>query len=781
MRFKHLLLYILFFAFILSVKNTSAQGFSLGNTANIKVSQLTDEQIIEGWKKLQDSGMSEDDAFKLLAQRGMSAGDISTLKDRVTLLGLQKKTGVKTSSSTEKKMIDYSREKNDTVLRPASADMRNLKLPGELQVYGSSFFNQSDITFEPNFSVATPKNYILGPGDEVIVLLSGLNESSQRSKISPEGNLGIDHAGLIYVSGFTIEQATNLIKSKMTKVYPALNNGQTHLTVNLGNTRSIKITIVGEVKTPGSYTLSSLSTLFNALYNSGGPNLNGSLRYIELIRNNKIYKTVDFYTFLQKGLMDGNIRLEDQDVIHIPVYKKRVSVNGEIKTPAIYELKENENLEDLINYAGGFTDIAYKGIAKVDQINLLQHEVKDVPSNLFSNYIPHNGDLVQIGAVTNRYTNRIILEGAVYRPGIYELTAGFTLSQLLKSAQGLKPEAYMQLGYIKRTLPNLQKDLISFNPGAVINGSTDIPLLREDSVMILDRDIFTSNQKIFISGYVRKPLTVTYRNGLKLADVLAMAGGFADEAAAHHVEISRIIRNQSDTVATKLVQTFTVDLDSLSGTKQDIALQPMDQIFVPRLVNYRPLGDVSVKGEVLFPGSYAVQTRNETVLDFLKRAGGITPFGSLENTQVYRKGTRVSIDLTSTSARDSITNRKMILLPGDSVYVPRVISYVEVAGAVNNPQFISYNGRRFKYYINAAAGTTENARLKGAYIKYPDGLNRPVRHFLFFRNYPSVKPGSKIVVPEKIPDTGLKIGFGDLGGIAAALTAIVSIIAIVHK
>jgi hypothetical protein len=259
-----------------------------------------------------------------------------------------------------------------------------------------------------------------------------------------------------------------------------------------------------------------------------------------------------------------------------------------------------------------------------------------------------------------------------------------------------------------------------------------------------------------------------------------MSGGFADEAADHHVEVSRIIKNESDSVANQLVHTFTIDMNNMTASDSNIELQPMDFVYVPRLVNYRSLGNVKIKGEVVFPGDYAVQKRDETALDFLKRAGGITPYGSIENAQVYRKGVRVNLDLASTS-REPGVNRNMVLLPGDSVYVPRVISYVEVSGAVNNPQFISYAGRSFKYYINAAAGTTENARLKGAYIKYPDGLNQPVRHFLFFRNYPSVKPGSKIVVPEKSPDNRFKIGLGDISGLAAVLTAIVSMIAILHN
>ncbi|HEY0175308.1 MAG TPA: SLBB domain-containing protein, partial [Pedobacter sp.] len=632
-----------------------------------------------------------------------------------------------------------------------------------------------------NFNMATPKSYVLGPGDEVVVLVTGLNESSVKSKVSAEGNLQIPYAGLVYVNGFTIEQATSLIRSKMVKIYPAMSSGQTQVAVNLGSTRSIKVTLIGEVKTPGSYTLSSLSTLFNALYNSGGPNNNGSLRNIELIRNNKVYKTVDFYTFLQKGLMDGNIRLEDQDVIRIPVYKKHVGITGEVKRPAIYELKENEQLDALLQYAGGFTDIAYRGTAKIEQINAMEREIKDVSSNLFGDYTPRNGDLVQIGAITNRYANRITLEGAVNRPGTYELTAGFSLAQLLKNAQGLKPEAYMERGYIKRTMPNLEKEFISFNPAAVINGSTDLPLLREDSVMIQDRSDFIKDQKVTVNGNVRTPMIFTYRKGIKLADVIAMSGGFTEEAAQHHVEISRIIENKQDSVANQLVTTFTVNLDPANGAAPDIELQPMDYIYVPRLVNYRALGNISVTGEVLFPGDYSVQSRDETAQDFLKRAGGLTPYGSLENAQTYRKGVRVNLDLTKATTNPKV-REDMILLPGDSIYIPRVITLVEVSGAVNNPQLVSYHGRSFKYYLNAAAGKTENARLRGAYVKYPDGLNKPVTNFLFFRNYPSVKPGSKIVVPEKAPGNGLlKMGIGEIGGITSAVTALISLIAILTK
>jgi len=780
MRIKYLL-YILFLALITFSKRTSGQTITPDQIRSVKINALTDEQITTLWQKAQATGLSEQEIYAELLQNGMAPGEVEQLKNRVTLLGLNSKKNQKVGISSVKKTTDFTRVKDDTTIMPNLFKPGRSDMPKKLEIYGASIFNQLDINFAPNFAAATPQNYILGPGDQINVVLTGLNETDVEPKISPDGYLQVPHAGLIYLNGVTIEDAKGLIKNKMAKVYPGIKTGLTQLVVTLGNTRRITITINGEANTPGTIIISSLSTFFNALYNSGGPNQNGSLRYLQLIRHNKLYKVIDFYGFLQNGLLDADVRLEDGDIIHIPVYKKRVSIIGEIKHPAIFELKDGETLEELIKYAGGFTDIAYKGVANIDHVSVLDREINTVPANQFANHIPQNGDIIRIGAITNRYSNRIVLEGAVYRPDVYELTAGLTLSQLLKNAQGLTPEAYMEHGLIKRTLPDLQKRAVPFSPRDIVNGKDDIALMREDSVVILDRKAFTPDQKITVNGYVRKPAVLNYRKGLTLNDAIAIAGGFADEAASRHVTISRIIPNQSDTVANKLVNSINVDLDSLTGPHRDIELQPNDAIFVARLVNYRALGNVSVKGEVVFPNEYAVQKRDETVIDFLNRAGGLTPYGSLENTQVYRKGVRVNLDLASTSMHDSITNRKMILLPGDSIYVPRVINYVEVAGAVNNPQYISYNGRSFKYYINAAAGITENARLKGAYIKYPDGLSRPVRHFLFFRNYPNVKPGSKIFVPEKLPKTGLSIGLGDLGGIAAALTALVSIFAIIYK
>ncbi|RZK91154.1 MAG: capsule biosynthesis protein, partial [Pedobacter sp.] len=646
-------------------------------------------------------------------------------------------------------------------------------------IYGYEFFSNPNLKFEPNIRIATPKSYVIGPDDELTIMLTGLNETTTNAKVTPEGYVKIPYAGLVYVNGLSIEQATSQIRSKMVKAYPALSSGQTKLNVNLGTVRSIRVTIIGDVATPGTYTVSSLSTLFNALYQSGGPTYRGSLRKIELIRNNRVIQVVDLYNFLQKGTQSENLSLRDQDVIRIPVYTTRVAIDGSVKRPGTYELKPSETLSDLITYAGGFSDLAYKGTAKVTQVGEKERTIKDISSDMFDRYTLKNADSVYFGAVLDRFANRVVVEGAVYRPGAFELSQGITLKSIIEKADGLRDDAVLGNGYIKRTTPDLEKEMISFNLGNIMSGKEqDIPLMREDSVFIMSTKDLRDETSISIGGYVRAPGTFQYRRGMSVADVVSMAQGFQNDAANHRIEISRLIKDTTDTLSNKLVSVITINLDSaLTSSTGSFLLEPLDYIYVPRLVNYRAIGNVKVRGEVLFPGDYAQQRRDETGIEFIKRAGGITPMGSLENTQVYRNGLRVDMDLTGKRKRQS--KDATVLMPGDSLFIPKNVPLVEVTGSVNNPQLLRYANSNFKYYVDAAGGITENARLKGAYIKYANGINAPVKSFLFIKNYPKVTAGSQIVVPEKSGKN--KLGFAEITTIASALTGIVSLIAILFK
>lgn len=771
MRLKYFICAFLF-VFFLSVTSLFAQ-ISADNLSKVRVEQLSDAQILEISKRFEASGISEADAIKLLTARGMDPAEVDKYKER--LAGLS--SGGKTTKAAP---ANNAAAKPQTV---SARDTTRISEPKPIKkpspIYGYEFFSNPNIKFEPNIRIATPKNYVLGPDDELAILLTGVNESTTNAKVSPEGTVKIPYAGLVYVNGLSIEQATNQIRSKMAKAYPALSSGQTKLTVNLGTVRSIRVTIIGDVATPGTYTVSSLSTLFNALYQSGGPTNRGSLRKIELIRNNRVIQVVDLYNFLQKGIQSDNVSLRDQDVIRIPVYDTRVAIDGAVKRPGIYELKPSETLSDLITYAGGFADLAYRGIAKVTQIGNKERSVKDISSDMFDRYTLKNADSVYFGVILERFANRVVIEGAVYRPGTFELNQGVTLKSLIAKADGLREDAVMGNGYIKRITPDLEKEMISFNLGNIMSGKAqDIALMREDSVFITSTKDLRDETSISIGGYVRAPGTFQYRKGMSLSDVISMANGFQNEAANHRIEISRLVKDVTDTLSNKLVNIITINLDSTSvAITGNFLLEPLDYIYVPRLVNYRSIGNVKIRGEVLFPGDYAQQRRDETGMEFIKRAGGITPLGSLENTQVYRNGVRVDMDLTGKRKRQA--KDAVILMPGDSLFIPKNEPFVEVNGSVNNPQLLRYANSNFKYYVDAAGGITENARLKGAYIKYPNGINAPVKSFLFIKNYPKVTAGSQIIVPEKTGKN--KLGFAEITTIASALTGIVSLIAILFK
>ncbi len=771
MRLKIIVAFLII-GFITPISHSSAQDISSQDINQIEVSQLSDEQVIEIRNKYESAGLSKEQAIQLMTERGMMPNEAQLLERRLSEIEHDGHSSQAPPSIPEKPSINNSR---DTIAIPPPVHVKK-----QSRVYGSDFFSNPNLQFEPNIRIATPQNYVLGPDDEVQVTLTGLNESNVKSTISPDGNLKLPYAGLVYLNGFTIEQATAQIYAKLQKVYPGLASGQTKLNVNLATVRSIRVAIIGEVVQPGNYTISSLSSLFNALYQSGGPTPKGSLRNIEVIRGNEVIQTLDFYTFLQKGFLESNIRLEDQDVIRVPVYNKRVAIAGEVKRPGLYELKDNETLADLLQYSGGFSDNAYKGMAKVTQVGEKEKSVKDISADMFDRYVLMNADSVYLGSILSRFSNRVVIEGAVYRPGVFELSSGLTLKELIDKADGLRDDAFLSNGIIKRTEPDLDKNMLSFDLHRIISGAEpDIPLMREDSIIIFSKQDLKDKTAITIAGHVRQPGTFVFRKGMSVADAIAMANGFTNDAASHRVEISRLVKNTSDEVSNQLLDLITLDLDSALNNKTNIFLvEPLDYIYVPRLVNYKSLGNVKIRGEVLFPGDYAQQRRDETGPEFIERAGGVTPIGSLANAQIYRNGTRVDIDFTGTDLKQQ--ESALILMAGDSIYIPRNMPFVEVRGAVNNPQLLSYSGTRFMHYINSAGGIKENARLRGAYVQYANGTNQPVKKFLFFRNYPSVTSGSKIIVPEKGP-AKLRLGFGELPIITSSLAAIVTMVALFVK
>lgn len=755
---------------LLMAQGVYGQTMGSAGLPSAKVDQMSDQQIMQLWQQAQRSGMSETDVMNLLVKRGLPASEVTSLKKR--LVQLQSKSRNGSSQNLIRDSANFMKDSSWVAEIPA---IRRKSL-----YYGFDFFNNANRNFEPNLRLTTPLNYVLGPGDEFTVNYTGVNESSVEGvRVDANGFIQIPYGGRIQVNGNTIEQATEKIKDRMKIAYSGLSSGRTQVFITLSNFKTIRVTVVGEAESPGNFVVSSLASLANVLYLADGPSENGSLRKIELIRNGKVIETVDFYAFLQKGILNKEVRLQDQDVIRFPLYQKRVALSGQVKRPYIYELLDKETLGDLLQYGGGLKDDAIRDVAKVVQNGEREKRVRDVSLADFNYFIPRDGDSVFIDKVLPVYSNRVVLSGAVYRPGNYELTDKLTLKSLIAKADGLKEDAFVNRGLIKRKVPGSEGELISFNTGNIISGKQpDITLVKEDSVFILSKDSLKDARTITVGGNVKMPTTFAYREGMSLEDAILLAGGFTNEAASHKVEISRLEMNRSDTLANQLLDLITVDVDStFAGTNNKMLLQPQDYIFVPRLLNYHNLGTVKIRGEVLYAGDYALERRNETIQELIRRSGGISPFASLADVQVFRNGLRVGTNLVSSQYGPA---DRFLLLPNDSIFVPRNEPFVEIQGNVFNPQIVSYQSDNFLSYISASGGVTDKGNLRKAYIQYSNGMNRKIRHFLFFRRYPKVLPGSRIVVPEK----PLKLGgltAVEASAIFGSLATLVSVLIVLLK
>ena len=733
-------------------------------TGQMNINQLSDQQIIQIWQQAQKSGMSESEAISSLVKQGLAPNDVSAFKRRLIQVQTASKTKY-TLQNTIRDTADFMKDSSWVIVVP--------QVKKQSIFYGYDFFSNPSVRFEPNLRIATPKNYIVGPDDVLSIALTGLNERTFDAFIDAQGNTQIPYAGIIALNGLTIEQATARIKSKLKSIYPGISSGITQLSITLANVKSIRVSIIGEAVRPGNYEISSLASFFNVLYLSGGPAQNGSLRNIEIIRNNKKITSIDFYTFLQNGVLNNEIRLQDQDIIHFPIYSKRVYVTGEVKRPAVYELLEKETLADVIKYAGGLGDSAANNPAKVIQISDRDRIIKDIAIADFNNYLPHNADSIFIDKIALSIANKIVITGAVYNPGTYAQNNGITVGDLLKKAGGVILNTTIAKGLIKRSRIGVEKEIIAFNVNDIITKkSADIALVPNDSVFIVSKDSLMDNPLITIAGLVKKPGSYVFYRGMTAEDLIVMAGGFNTNADNNKIQISRLQKNRADTLANQLIHLITVGIDSNLKSNNSIALEPFDYIMVPELLNYHVLGNVIVRGEVLYPGDYRLEKRNQTIQDVLKSAGGISPFAKLSDVQVFRNNLRVATNLLSETANSS---NQFLMQPNDSIFIPKNVPFVEVKGAVFNPQILNYESGSMYSYIVASGGATDKAHLKKAYIQYSNGINKKTRHFLFFRNFPRVQPGSKIIVPEKSPNEKRVLSVGEISAIAGVLTSLVTL------
>lgn len=660
MIFKKTICAFLFFCGLMLFQQASAQT----NYTDVKVDDLTDTQIRQLIQRAESVGYNDAQLEQMAAAQGMKSAEVQKLRLRVEKIRKEGSSSGNAQSAQGKgqSVVSSGREYDnqedaDTSLtaRRNLADNNSREMKdafGNLipKIFGAELFKNNNIRFEPNLRMATPKSYIIGPDDQLLIDLTGDNEANYELKVSPEGAIRLEYVGLVSVGGLSIEQAIAKIRTLMSKTYPGLRNGRTQVTVNLGNIRSIKVTLLGEVVKPGSYTLSSLSTVFNALNASGGPNKNGSFRTIQVIRNNKVVATIDVYSFLLKGIQSGNIRLQDQDVINIPVYQSRVEMSGEIKRPALFEVLPTESLEDIIGFAGGFSNKAYTAKIKVLQNTNKERRITDVVADEFSKYYPLNGDKYIVEEILERFANRVEISGAVFRPGQYELEEGLTLKQLIQKADGLKEDAFLNRGYITRLNADNSLALQSFEVDKILNGSQqDISLRREDKVIISSIFDLREEYKVSIKGEIRNPGFFNYAEGMTLESLIQMAGGFNEGATPNRIEVARRVKNSdARSITAKTAEVLNVRI-SPDYKLQDstFTLQPFDVVSIRNSEGYQVQQQVMVEGEVLYPGIYTIMSKDERISDIIKRAGGLTAVSFAEGASLRRPGPEQVLEVDS--------------------------------------------------------------------------------------------------------------------------------------
>lgn len=633
------------------------------NLSGVNVDDLSDAQILQLMQQAQKLGLSDPQLAQLAQSRGMSDAQIQKLQSRVA--DLRKKNGagnnggnVSDTSRQASRTLNYSPDTTGMFKQSNSYDLLEQLRP---KIFGADLFRNSHAnSFQPNLKLATPVNYIIGPDDQINIDVYGNSVADWSLNVSPEGNINIPGVGVLNLAGKSMSDATAIIRRKLAANNYAIGKG-TDVKVSLGNIRSINVILQGQLVKPGTYTLPSLATVFNALYSAGGPNDVGSFRQIEVIRDNKVIRRVDLYDFLVKGSQKDNIALRDQDVIRVPAYKIRVLLKGEVKIPALFEVLPGETLKSVVDFSGGFTDDAYTKRIKVDRVNDQQREISDVFEKDYNTYLPVRGDKFTIDRIIDRYENRVKIGGAVFRPGQFELQKGLTLSGLIRNAGGLKEDALMGHGSITRLNPDNTQQLVPFNVQDVMNKtSSDIPLQREDSVSITSIFDLRNKYKVTIKGEVRNPGDYDYADSMKVTDVIIKAGGFKEGASGRRIEVSRRVFDSDPTSTNiKVAQVFTVDVDpGLRIGDTNFKLQPFDMISIYSLPGYEVQKTVKVEGEVLYPGYYTIQSKNERVSDIIKRAGGLTKSANVEGGSLKRDNAAVlGIDKSKTDTSEITQER----------------------------------------------------------------------------------------------------------------------------
>ncbi len=846
-------------------------------------STMTDEQIIKFVTKEQKAGSTQQEIAIKLVQRGVTTDQIKRVQTKVERLKKNQGLGAtgkefedgsdprmrknngntrKDDNASSQKLKDKNprrialeeEEAENTDLRagalkqeldifmPDSFDLYDQKVirdylkakdeyekKSQKKIFGHDLFQRDELTFEPSMNIATPQNYVLGPGDAVMIDIYGASQKTENLTVSPDGYVVVEGFGPIQVAGLTVEQAQRKVRQQLGGRY---SSSQIMLTV--GQTRTITVNVMGEVKTPGSFTLSAFATVFHALYMAGGPSDIGTLRNIKVYRNNRLVTTVDVYDYILNGNLKGNVRLADNDVITVGTYDCMVNVGGKVKRPMYYEMKRDESMKSLLNYAGDFASDAYRKSVRVIRKAGSQMSVFNVNEFDMSSFKMADGDSVLVDSVLNRYQNMVEVKGAVFRPGMYQLGEQInSVKTLMENCEGVTEEAFTAHAVMHRMKKDRTLEVVPVDLAGIMEGTVaDIMLQNEDVLFVPTRQDIHEERTITIHGEVQYPGIYRYADNETLEDFVLQAGGLKETAAMVNVFVSRRVINPKATEADSILgHSFNFSLKDgfVIDGEAGFHLQPFDEVFVRKSPGYKEQQNVSVDGEVQFSGDYSLTKQNERLSDLIKKAGGVTSIAYVAGARLERKmneaeriryeesvkmqkqqqeatmmeqalksGRSVSeIKAATSTSQEKLripetyyvgieldkalanpgSDEDIVLREGDRLVVPGMTSTVKISGEVMYPNTVGYvAGKKAKYYINQAGGYGTNAKKKKAYIIYMNGDVAKIK------SGTKVRPGCEIVVPQKSISRMTTAETVTLGtGIASIATMIATLANILTK
>lgn len=792
----------------------------------VMAQQMSDDQVIQYVKEANKSGKSQKQITTELLRRGVTKEQVSRIQQKYSESNtVSNKSNEMPSQLRQRTLVDDGGGQRRTT-DYSEVGMLDETVGGRVdnradntattdnasQIFGHDVFTNRNLTFEPSINLATPVDYRLGPGDEVIIDVWGASENTIRQSISPEGTIQVSGLGPVQLSGMTVKDANAYLQREFSKIYSGISGSEptSQIKLTLGDIRTIQINIMGEVAVPGTYTLSSFSSVFHALYRAGGVNKIGSLRSIKVVRNGKTIADLDVYDYLMKGKMKDDIRLQEGDVIIVNPYESLVRIAGKVKRPMFYEMKPTETVATILNYAGGFTGDAYKKAVRIIRKSGREHQVYNVDEMDYSVFRLDDGDSISVDAVLKRFENRVEIRGAVYRSGLYELSGTVnTVKQLIKKAEGLRGDAFLNRALLDRENEDLSHEVIAVDLGGLLKGTVaDIPLQKNDILYIPSIHDLKEEETISIHGEVASPGTFLFSKNMTIEDLLVQSGGLLEAAATTKVDITRRIKDpKSTSFSSVLGKTYSFDIKDglVVGGEGDFHLEPFDEVYVRKSPAYRKQQNVVVAGEVLFGGNYALVKKNERLSDLISKAGGITPDAYVKGARLIRKMTEEEQRRQADAVRmarmgegkDSISVEKLnisdtyavginlekaisnpgsdfdlVLREGDVLFIPEYINTVKISGAVMYPNTVLYKrGESLRYYINQAGSYGNLAKKKKAYVVYMNGTVSRLKS----RDKKAIEPGCEIIVPSK--EEKKRMSTAEILGMGSTIASIAAMIA----